>query len=199
MPQDPEPKAESRASWWQTLPGMVTAVAALLTAIGGLILALSQAGLLHRSAAAASAEAPGVPQAQTPQVPPPQAQAAPAAGAPAVSFAPGAQVTLGNNRGRGTYELLSAGVERRTAEAGTLTLKVRLTNAGPNDIGFWNDSFRLAVDGVPRAPTSWLNSSVDPRSAKEADLVFALPLTAKTLSLRINSGDEDGEIPLTLK
>jgi hypothetical protein len=198
--QDLEPKAESRTSWWQTLPGVVTAIAALLTAAGGLILALSQAGLLNRGhgqpaptppAATVAAEAPAAP---APQAPAPQAP-----GAQAVSFPAGAKVTLGNNRGRGTYELLAATVERRTAEAGTLTLKIRLTNAGPSDIGFWNDSFRLAVDGVPRAPTSRLNSSVDPRSAKEADVAFALPLAAKTLTLKINSGDEDGEIPLTLR
>ncbi len=77
-------------------------------------------------------------------------------------------------------------------------MQIRLTNAGPADIGFWNDSFRLAVDGVPRAPTSRLNDLVEARSAKEAEVVFAVPLAARSLTLKINSGDEEGEIPPTL-
>jgi hypothetical protein len=35
-------------SWWQTFPGMLTAVAALITALTGLLVALHQAGLLDR-------------------------------------------------------------------------------------------------------------------------------------------------------
>jgi len=35
-------------SWWQTLPGILTAVAALITAVTGLIVALNQAGALPR-------------------------------------------------------------------------------------------------------------------------------------------------------
>ena len=204
MAKDTDSEGPRPTPWWQTLPGVVTAVAGLLTALGGLLLALNQVGLLNRGhvhappAAAAAGEpaapspAPG-PQAVV-QAPTPQAAAA-----QTVSFPAGAKVTLGNNRGRGTYELLAARLERRTADAGTLTLQIRLTNAGPADIGFWNDSFRLAVDGVPRAPTSWLNSSVDARSAKEADVVFAVPLAARSLTLKINSGDEEGEIPLALR
>jgi hypothetical protein len=203
MAQDMESEGRRPTSWWQTLPGVVTAVAGLLTALGGLLLALNQVGLLNRdhghaapvaSAAGESAAAPTPGLQATPQAPAPQTPAT-----QAVSFPAGAKVTLGNNRGRGTYELLAARLERRTGDAGTLTLQIRLTNAGPSDIGFWNDSFRLAVDGVPRAPTSWLNSSVDPRSAKEADVVFTVPLAARSLTLKINSGDEDGEIPLALR
>jgi len=36
----------SKGSWWQTLPGILTATAGLLTAIAGLVVALSQIGLL---------------------------------------------------------------------------------------------------------------------------------------------------------
>ena len=43
MPKDP-----ASSSWWQTLPGVLTAVAALITAIGGLLAVLLQTGVLHR-------------------------------------------------------------------------------------------------------------------------------------------------------
>jgi hypothetical protein len=41
-----EPKKGEGGSWWTTLPGVVTAFAALLTAVGGLIGALHEAGIL---------------------------------------------------------------------------------------------------------------------------------------------------------
>jgi len=34
------------SSWWQTVPGLLTAIAATITSMGGLILALHQAGIL---------------------------------------------------------------------------------------------------------------------------------------------------------
>ena len=40
--------------------------------------------------------------------------------------------------------------DKKEAHAGKLSLKfsIRLTNTGRSDLGFWNDSFRLLVDGV---------------------------------------------------
>lgn len=35
-------------TWWQTVPGMITAMAGLLTAIGGLLTILLQAGIIQR-------------------------------------------------------------------------------------------------------------------------------------------------------
>jgi hypothetical protein len=45
-----EPKSESGStgSWWATLPGLVTALAALLTAVGGLLVTLNQIGWLKK-------------------------------------------------------------------------------------------------------------------------------------------------------
>ncbi len=43
MDESPKPKS----SWWQTLPGVLTAAAAAVTAIAGLIGGLSQAGVLR--------------------------------------------------------------------------------------------------------------------------------------------------------
>lgn len=45
------PKSQS---WWQTLPGILTAVAAILTASTGLIMALNQAGVFSRASSSAS-------------------------------------------------------------------------------------------------------------------------------------------------
>ena len=48
----PRVKADAKEeSWWKTMPGMLTATAAIITALGGLLLALFQAGLLGGKAA----------------------------------------------------------------------------------------------------------------------------------------------------
>ncbi len=45
------PKSQS---WWQTLPGILTAVAGIMTASTGLILALNQVGVFSRESTSAS-------------------------------------------------------------------------------------------------------------------------------------------------
>ena len=45
------PKAQS---WWQTLPGILTALAGIMTALTGLILALNQVGVFSRESTSAS-------------------------------------------------------------------------------------------------------------------------------------------------
>jgi hypothetical protein len=41
-------KDPASPSWWQTLPGVLTAIAALITAVAGLLAVLLQTGVLHR-------------------------------------------------------------------------------------------------------------------------------------------------------
>ncbi len=50
MTQGPQPEPQPQNQpWWQTLPGMLTAIAGTLTAITGLVVALNQAGILKPS------------------------------------------------------------------------------------------------------------------------------------------------------
>lgn len=37
---------KGKTSWWQTVPGILTATAAIITAVAGLIVTLHQAGML---------------------------------------------------------------------------------------------------------------------------------------------------------
>jgi hypothetical protein len=82
----------------------------------------------------------------------------------------------------------------------TLKLSVRLTNIGRSDLSFGTGSFRLRIDGIPRAPINFLNDLVEARSAKEGDIVFELPDTAENLVLLIQGyGEDSAEFPMTLK
>ena len=69
-------EAPKSSSWWQTLPGILTATAGIITAISGLLVVLYQSPLFksdtkpdsaHSTAASVMAAAPHAPDASTPQ------------------------------------------------------------------------------------------------------------------------------------
>ena len=116
-----------------------------------------------------------------------------------ISLPAGQTVQLKDHRAARVYTLLSAQVDRRSTESRFLTLKIRILNNGPLDTEFSSDNFRLFVDGVPRAPATFLNELVDQHSAKEGTVEFAYPATAEHLVLQVRVGQETADIPLDLK
>jgi hypothetical protein len=199
---------------------MLTAAAGVITAVAGLVVALHQAGLvgpaekgtLDSSAAEASKAGNHAPPPPAPtktsegrysdaaRVP---SGVTGAANRPAYSLAlpPSTELKFRNHRAEGTYKLIRVMVEHRGSDKLSMKFTIRLTNAGPSDVGFWNDSFRLLLDGVPRAPVSFLNESVNARSAKDADVEFETPVTVRDISLQVLVGDknETAEIPIVLE
>jgi hypothetical protein len=201
---------KSAGSWWQTVPGILTALAGIITAVGGLLVVLHQVGLLgNKEKPAAPAASPydaatRRAEAAAPSAPAKTADASKAAGSRGakpytVTFPSGAEVTLHSSRADGIYKILAAQVDNRNTGKLILKVSIRLTNIGRSDLGFWTDSFRLVVDGVPRAPISRLNDSVDARSAKEADVLFEVPDTTENLVLSLANGEDSANIPLVLK
>jgi len=106
------------------------------------------------------------------------------------------RVKLGG--GAADITILSAAIEPLDLERRSLTLKVRYLNGGRYPANFWSDSYRLIVDDVPRAPTNLLNEVVPGDSAKEGEVVFELPVSAKNVVLQISSGEEKSRLPFTL-
>lgn len=88
--------AEGDKSWWTTMPGLLTALAAIITAVGGLVAAVGQAGLFGgKNSAPAAPSAAVAPQAAAvesarPQAPPP---AQPSAAAEPAAAITGVRVT----------------------------------------------------------------------------------------------------------
>jgi hypothetical protein len=199
--------------WWQTFPGIVTALAGLLTALAGLILALHQVGLLGNEKEHASVTTPVNTSASLTADKPNNSSktgeinnsteskaegSSPNIPAYSVSFPEGSTVTLNSSRAQGVYSILKTQVERRSPEKLNLTLTVRLTNKGKLDLNFWDSTFRLLIDEVPRAPISYLNVLVDARSAKEGDIIFEVPVAAKQLVLQLSNNEDSVTIPLRL-
>ncbi len=189
---------KSKSSWWQTLPGVMTAVAAVITAVAGLLVTLNQIGVFGTTVApvppAAVAPAAVPTAARSPLDPPATGVSKPTAAVGAdrvsVSFPSVTAVTLRSAAGEATYEIISAGVARRGTDTLTLSLVVRLTNQGRWAMNFWDRTFRLVIDGVPRAPVSNLNEVVEPRSAKEGSIAFDIPSTAADLTLLVGDGPD---------
>ena len=193
-----------RGSWWMSLPGVLTAIAALLTAVVGGVVALKQAGLIYNHDASAtraevqlagsSAESPG-PKAQASPAPAALPQASPAATSPRTVTPEVTQVDVFHE----TYRILSAKLEPHGQEELELHLVVRITNNDRYDSFRSSDAFRLLVDSVPRAPSESWGAGVPSQSAKEFDVEFVFPRNAHSLVLRIISQQEDALIPLHLK
>ena len=194
------PRIEAK-SWWQTLPGVLTAFAAVITAVTGLIVAVRPFRSPAESRPAIEDSGSGASSGATTAAstvsnaggttPGPSKAAAQAVRLPSPS-----QVKLAH--GDIVIDLLRARLEPYNATTRSLELRVRLTNNGNYGVNFWTATFRLVVDGVPRAPTNGLNEVVDGRAAKDGDVVFDVPTEAKSVALRLIWGDEQTDVPFDL-
>ena len=181
-------------SWWQTIPGILTGVAALITAVTGLLVVFNRTGNRSEDVRPSTVS-------ESRGTPPASPAASRPAGAPAAASRPVALPAI--NRvslvgGAAVHTILSAQVEPLDQERRALKFVVRYTNGGRYPANFWSASYRLIVDDVPRAPTNFLDEVVEPDSAKEGDVVFELPVSVKDVVLQISSGDEKSRIPLKL-
>lgn len=104
------------------------------------------------------------------------------------------EVTLSSN----TYKILEAKLDRLNSTTLRMNFRIRLTNNDRYPTNFWNRTFRLLEDGIPRAPVSDLNETVDGRSAKEGSVEFALPESVQQVVLQIRQGNDVSELPFVL-
>ena len=176
-------------SWWQTVPGALTAVAAFITAATGLVLALDQVGLLPSPEAsrqvAAAHPSSSLSTPTDAQSTPPQDNQGPVL-EPALR-----EIELGEAK----YQFLRVVTQTRNLDTFSLHIQVRLLNESPYPANFWDSTFRLLVDGVPRSPVSHLNEVVDGRSAKEGEVEFIVPSSATSLVLQLHHSSESAEVP----
>jgi len=189
-------KPPAAPSWWQTVPGVLTGLAAIITAVTGLVVTFTHTGtrtedVRPSSEAAAQNASPASP-AQSRSA----GTVGVAGGTQPVALPAVSRVRLAG--GAADTTILSAQVEPIDLDRRSLKFVVRYMNAGRYPANFWSSSYRLIVDGVPRAPTNVLDEVVEPDSAKEGDVVFELPLAVKDVVLQISSGEEKSRIPLKL-
>jgi hypothetical protein len=202
MTDSPESKSQS---WWTTLPGILTGLAALVTAVSGLIIAFHQ--MTNRNAVEETAKHATI--GEQPNVRGSSVDSAPSAtsgGASTGAAASGGVVELPLPKisevkldgGNTVVKILRTEVQPYNAEKRALKFTVRHTNNGHYPANFWSSSYRLLVDDVPQAPTNFLDEVVASSSAKVGDVIFEVPLTVNQVVLQISSGDEKTRIPISI-
>lgn len=206
---------EKSRGWWQTLPGIITAIAGMLTALAALVAAVKQSGWFDSPPPSVAAQpSPGAPRVVKAPVNAPGREAsrapssssgpdrAPAplgAAVQAIALPAMRDYKLGPPTSKATFTLLNAEVTRQTAEKDAVRIRLRMTNHDKYDHNFWNSSFRLILGGVPMAPAGSLNELVAGESAKEGDVLFEIPHGSAAGKLKITYYDDSTEIPLDLK
>ena len=187
------PQSE-RTSWWQTVPGMLTAAAGLITAITGLLLAVHQMGFLQHSSKSPPTRSAESRSSDSQSQPNPTGSEASA----------GDELPLPSetevHSGDSVYKLLSAKLENYAPGQKALHVKIRMTHSGRFDANFWAASFRLAVNGLLQPPLGDLDDIVASHSSKEAELIFVVPAEATTAGLQMGDvGEGKPAIPLDLR
>jgi hypothetical protein len=199
----PEPE---KGAWWQTVPGILTGVAAVIAAIGGLIGVLHQYGAFGRQERAASAdrsiERP--PSATPPPEPSPPAEAPPApAAAPPPRDAAAAQGPREARAGHLVYRILDVAREPYASGRGgkatriALRLRVRVTDVMGMSDYVDATTVRLLADGARLTPANGLNEAVYERQSIEIEPVFVIPADAGRVELLVGRDpDATAKIPL---
>jgi hypothetical protein len=97
-----------------------------------------------------------------------------------------------------TYKILEAKLDRLAPSKLQLQFRIRLTNHDRYPINFWNRTFRLLENGIPRSPISQLSEVVEGHSAKEGLVEFAVPESIQQVLLQVRHGDDMAELPFIL-
>ena len=97
------------------------------------------------------------------------------------------------------YTILAVASEARRPGVFGLRVRMRMLVQDRYDANFWDDRFRLLVDGQPLEPDSRLNEVVGGDAAKDADITFEVPETARALVLHVqNNAKDSADVPLKL-
>jgi len=178
------------------VPGIITGLAAIVTAITGLIVALNGAGLFSKSAAAnkASTETKQEVKKDADSLTGKKEEPQKAVEKLKPVFAMTA-VKIEDHE----YKILSSSLEAITPESNSLKIKIKYkNNSNYSPATFWNEGFRLAIDGSLTAPSGDLSELVERHAELAGTVTFEVPNNAKDLALHILDVGKDISIPIEL-
>lgn len=184
-------------SFWTTVPGIITGLAAIVTAVTGLIVALNGAGFFSKNTVAnkpateikkddikKTADSVINKTAQPPKQ--------------TVNYKPVFSITHVKIEDH-EYTVLDASIEAETPETNSMAIKIKYKNNNNySPATFWNEGFRLAIDGSLTAPSGDLSQLVERHAEQEGTVTFDVPNTAKELALHIFDVGKDVTIPIKL-
>jgi hypothetical protein len=179
--------------WWQTIPGILTAAAAIITAVTGLIVALQQAGVFDWQI---TADSPA--QNKTARVTDTAQNRAEPGSVPSstshsvtdrpIQLPDGHSVTMNNAGEKYQYTILSAQYKPLPPGKYLLRFRLRVWTDATGGVNFWNDSFRLYAGDLRYAPSNNLNELVSRDETKEGDVEFEVDNSLKDAIFVITVG-----------
>jgi hypothetical protein len=183
-------------SFWKTVPGIITGLAAIITAVTGLVVALNGAGLFKESAVANKASTQTKPGNKNEADSLPVKQAEPQK--QVEIFKPVFSMTTVKIEDH-EYKIFSSSLEAITPESNLLKIKIKYkNNSNYSPATFWNEGFRLAIDGALTPPTGDLSKLVERHVELVGTVIFEVPNNAKSLALHILDVGKDVTIPIKL-
>ncbi|CAN7511476.1 hypothetical protein [Rhizobacter sp. LjRoot28] len=179
--------------WWHTLPGVLTALAAGVTATSGLIAALYQAGMVGKKDQATAIVAAVPVEHKAGAAPPPAVAPSAPAPAPAVErpieMPDGTSVTMHSGTGQKfRYTIVSAQRAPESPQKQLLRFRVRVWTNAPGGVVFWGDSFRLKIGELSLKPVNQLNELAAQDETKEENVEFEIDASVQEAVLAINVG-----------
>jgi hypothetical protein len=183
-------------SFWTTVPGIITSLAAIVTAVTGLVVALNGAGLFSKSAAANKASTQTKPGVKNEADSLPGKQAEPQK--QVEKFKPVFSMTTVKIEDH-EYKILGSSLEAITSESNSLTIKIKYkNNSNYSPATFWNEGFRLAIDGALTAPSGDLSELVERHAELVGTVTFEVPNNASSLVLHVLDVGKDIAVPIKL-
>jgi len=184
-----------RGHWWTTLPGVLTATAALVTALTGLAVGLGQLGHIGGDDAEGSPQVKAaVSSGATPSSTPSANAVGAGVGAATTTLPLGQPFRIGEV----SYELLDARIRPDSDGLVALELSVRMTKHTGYDAGFWDDSFRVAVGSDVYAASGGLNELVPGRSSVRGDVLVLVPDSTRQAELVLRYLDDSRTVPFEI-
>jgi hypothetical protein len=183
-------------NFWTTLPGIITGFAGIVTAITGLIVALNGAGLFSKSAEA------NKPSTETKQEVKKDADSLTGKKEEPQKPVEKLKAVFSMTRVKiedHEYSILGSSLEAITPESNSLTIKIKYkNNSNYSPAPFWNEGFRLAIDGSLTAPSGDLSELVQRHAELVGTVTFEVPNNAKDLVFRILDVGKDIAVPIKL-
>lgn len=202
---------EKSKTWWETLGGLLTGIAALITACTGLMVALYA---LNRPESGSSNSMVTTPQiaksnssetrtitekTQRPSDAPDSS--AQAQSTFAISLPEKSTYAIGPEGQTARYELQSGDISPSTTEADVLRIRVLFANLSENPnsrMNFESRSFQLVINGRKISPKENFNYMVLSKRVREEDVLFQIPKGLKQATLKMGTHMDGVDIPLTL-
>lgn len=177
--------SSSATPWWQTLPGILTGIAAIITALGGAYAVLQQGA------------------GKTRESPAPRPSPAAATQPVAAELVP-AQANAGSSLQIGHWQVKLLGTHAAPWQQGegkapkvSLRLALRVTDVSGTSDYIDRLTVRLAVDGAELLPENEVMQSVYDRQSVELEPMYVVPQDAASIGLLFGRADSGvGRLPL---